>query len=87
MIVNIIKESIKLDDAFLKLMQYSIQTENGKYVATQYLEYYISFKEAVQKLEGIRQLESSKSYDIDTYINALEESIINKEKTQGTSSL
>jgi hypothetical protein len=86
-IVNIIKESIKLDDAFLKLMQYSIQTENGKYVATQYLEYYISFKEAVQKLEGIRQLESSKSYDIDTYINALEESIINKEKTQGTASL
>lgn len=85
-IVSIIKETIKQNDALLKLIQYSIQTENGKYVATQYLEYYISFKEAVQRLEGIRQSESSKSYDIDTYINALLESIINKEKTQGTSS-
>ena len=85
-IVSIIKETIKQNDALLKLIQYSIQTENGKYVATQYLEYYISFKEAVQRLEGIRQSESSKSYDIDTYINALLESIINKEKTKGTSS-
>jgi hypothetical protein len=81
-IVTIIKESIKLDDddAFLKLMQHSIQTKNGKYVAIQSLEYYISFKEAAQRLEKIKQSGSGKSHDIDLYINSLSEYIINTEK-------
>ena len=76
-IVNIIRESIEQDGAFLKLIQFSIQKQNERYVVTKYLEYYISFKEAAQKLEKIKQSKSelSKSYDTDFYIKVLSESI------------
>jgi hypothetical protein len=66
-IVKIIKETIKLDGALLKLIKFSIGGSNPDYYIKNYFYYYISCNEALTRLE----LLESDEHDIKFYIKLL----------------
>ena len=73
-IVDIIKTEIQEDDiALLNFLNFYIKKPHDEYNIETNFKYYISYNEAIQRLEGIKQLkpELMKPEDIELFINTL----------------